>query len=94
MTQVFNLAKQDVAGFDAYARKVIRFFADSPETLEYVLDGLFFIARADGVVHPDWLIARGVSEELIDVATVRMKLINLAYQALTKPIQQLLLSSV
>src|SRR5690242_21345220 len=32
--RLFNLAKQDVAGYDAYARKVARFFADTPDTLE------------------------------------------------------------
>src|SRR5690606_39367617 len=49
--RLFNLAKQDVAGYDAYARKVARFFADAPDTLEHVLDSLFFIATADGLVH-------------------------------------------
>ncbi|NMA99849.1 MAG: DnaJ family molecular chaperone [Phyllobacteriaceae bacterium] len=49
--RLFNLAKQDVAGYDAYARKVARFFQDTPETLEHVLDSLFFIATADGLVH-------------------------------------------
>jgi DnaJ like chaperone protein len=154
--RLFNLAKQDVAGYDAYARKVARFFADTPETLEHVLDGLFFIATADGMVHeaeldylrevsaifgfdevrfeqiaaqhvmlddgvdpymvlglthdaapeevrrvyrqlvsehhPDRLIAKGVPEELIDVATARMSAINLAYQAITKPKAQPLLT--
>jgi DnaJ like chaperone protein len=155
--RVFNLAKQDIAGFEAYARKIARFFHDSPETLEHVLDGLFYIATADGLVHegeleylrdvsaifgfdevrfeqlasqhvqldvgidpymvlglapnadaeeirrvyrqlvaehhPDRLIAKGVPEDLIDVATDRMKSINLAYQALTKPRQTPLLTS-
>jgi DnaJ like chaperone protein len=49
--RVFDLAKQDVAGFEAYARKIARFFSDSPDTLEHVLDGLFYIATADGLVH-------------------------------------------
>lgn len=49
--RLFNLAKQDVAGYEHYARKIGRFFADSPETLEHVLDSLFFIATADGMVH-------------------------------------------
>lgn len=157
VARVFNLAKQDVAGYDAYARKVTRFFADSPDTLEHVLDSLFYIATADGMVHeaelhylksvsdifgfdevrfeqmasqhvrleagidpyailglspdaapdeirrvyrslvaehhPDRLIAKGVPEDLIDVATARMKAINLAYQALTKPAQTPLLTS-
>ena len=157
VARVFNLAKQDIAGYDAYARKVTRFFADSPDTLEHVLDGLFYIATADGLVHeaeldylksvsdifgfdevrfeqlasqhvqleagvdpyavlglaqnapedeirrvyrslvaehhPDRLIAKGVPEDLIDVATDRMKAINLAYQALTKPKQTPLLTA-
>ncbi len=157
IVRVFNLAKQDVAGFDAYARKVTRFFHDSPDTLEHVLDSLFYIATADGMVHeselaylrsvsdifgfddarfeqlasqhvqlqagvdpyavlglapnaepaeirrvyrllvaehhPDRLIAKGVPEDLIDVATARMKSINLAYQALTKPRQAPLLTA-
>lgn len=141
--QVFNLAQQDVAGFEAYARKVVRFFSSSPQTLEHVLDGLFFIASADGLIHeaeldylksvsdifgfdaarfeqlvaqhvvpdsgvdpytvlglvpgtgkdevrrvyrrlvaehhPDRLIAKGVPEELINIATARMSAINQAY---------------
>jgi DnaJ like chaperone protein len=43
--------------------------------------------------HPDRLIAKGVPEDLIDVATARMKSINLAYQALTKPKQTPLLTA-
>jgi len=147
--RVFDLARQDVAGYEAYAKKIGRFFLDAPETLEHVLDGLFFIATADGLVHeaeleylrsvsgffgfddarfeqiaaqhvvleqgvdpytvlglspeanrdevrrvyrrlvaehhPDRLIAKGVPEELIDVATARMSAINRAYEAITKP---------
>ena len=146
--RVFQLAQQDVAGFEAYARKIGRFFSTSPETLEHVLDGLFFIAAADGMIHeaeldylrsvsdifgfdaarfeqlvaqhivveggldpygvlglipgtsreevrrvyrqlvaehhPDRLIAKGVPEELINVATARMQAINQAYAAITK----------
>lgn len=51
VSRVYNLAKQDVAGFDSYARDVARLLADEPTTLEGVLDGLFDIARADGAVH-------------------------------------------
>ena len=155
--RLFDLAKQDVAGFESYARKIGRFFSGSPETLEHVLDSLFFIATADGMVHeaeleylhsvsaifgfdearfeqiaaqhvmldsdidpylvlglapgappeevrrvyrrlvaehhPDRLIAKGVPEDLIEVATARMAAINLAYQAITKPRVQPLLSS-
>lgn len=39
--KLFQLAQQDVAGYDNHAKKIGRFFHDSPETLEHVLDGLF-----------------------------------------------------
>jgi DnaJ like chaperone protein len=51
--RVFNLAKQDVAGFDSYAKQVATLFAPGSDMLENVLDGLFHIAKADGAVHPD-----------------------------------------
>jgi DnaJ like chaperone protein len=146
--RLFKLAQQDVAGYEAYARKVRRFFATSPDTLEHVLDGLFHIASADGMIHeseleylkhvsdifgfddarfeqiaaqhvvldtgvdpyivlglapgadrsevrrvyrtlvaehhPDRLIAKGVPEELIDIATARMQAINSAYNKIIK----------
>ncbi len=49
--RVYNLAKRDIAGFEAYARDVARLFADDPDMLEAILDGLFDIAKADGAVH-------------------------------------------
>lgn len=146
--KLFRLAQQDVAGYETYARKIGRFFHDSPETLEHVLDGLFFIASADGIIHeaeleylksvsgifgfddarfeqlaaqhvvlgddsdpyvvlglaptadraevrrvyrmlvaehhPDRLIARGVPEELLEIATARMAAINQAYARIMK----------
>jgi DnaJ like chaperone protein len=51
VAKVFNLAKQDVAGYDAYARQLARLFADRPQVLEDVIDSLFHIAKADGAVH-------------------------------------------
>ncbi|WP_127142927.1 TerB family tellurite resistance protein [Pelagibacterium montanilacus] len=140
----FALAQQDVAGFDTYARKVRKLFIDSPASLEHVLDALFEIATADGIVHerelaylkaisdifgfddvrfeqiarqhvimpngrrdpyavlglipdatdeelrrtyrrlvaehhPDRMIAKGVPEELMGLATTKMAAINAAY---------------
>lgn len=146
--RIFRLAQQDVAGYESYARKVRRLFEREPDTLEHVLDSLFYIASADGFIHenefeylervsqifgfdearfeqiaaqhvvldtgvdpytvlglmpgadagevkrvyrllvaehhPDRLIAKGVPEELIDVATARMQAINQAYNQITK----------
>ncbi len=51
--RVFNLARQDVAGFDAYARKIAAMFGPSNrDTLRDLLEGLFHIALADGTWHP------------------------------------------
>ncbi len=52
VARVFNLAKQDVAGFELYARQLSKLFKDRQEVLENVLDDLFHIAKADEVVHP------------------------------------------
>ena len=49
--RVFNLAKLDIAGFDTYASQVAKLFPKKPEVLENVLDGLFHIAKADGIIH-------------------------------------------
>jgi DnaJ like chaperone protein len=50
--RIFNLARQDVTGFEAYAAQIAKIFAGNPALLEDVLDGLFEIAKADGVLHP------------------------------------------
>ena len=50
--RVFNLARQDVAGFDAYARKIRAMFgADNREVLTDLMESLFHIAVADGHYH-------------------------------------------
>ena len=50
--RIFNLARQDVAGYEAYAEQIAKLFVGNPAILEDVLDGLFEIAKADGVLHP------------------------------------------
>ena len=49
--RLFDLARQDVAGFETYARRVAALYDDDCCPLEDVLDGLFVIAKADGAVH-------------------------------------------
>ncbi|NWG47447.1 MAG: DnaJ family molecular chaperone [Alphaproteobacteria bacterium] len=49
--RVFNLARKDVAGYEAYARQIARLFDPGAPILEDLLDGLFHIAKADGLVH-------------------------------------------
>lgn len=49
----FDLARQDTAGYEAYAAQIARMYAHQPAVLEDILDGLFEIAAADKVFHPD-----------------------------------------
>lgn len=51
--RVFNLARQDVAGYRDYAQRIQSMFAQDPDTLSDLLEGLFHIAMADGTYHPD-----------------------------------------
>jgi DnaJ like chaperone protein len=49
--RLYNLAKQDVAGYDVYADKVARLLAEEPQLKRDVLEALFHIAAADGIFH-------------------------------------------
>ncbi|MEM7210338.1 MAG: molecular chaperone DjiA [Pseudomonadota bacterium] len=51
--RIFNLARTDVNGFETYARQISRMFSDRPQILSDLLEGLVFIAVADGSFHPD-----------------------------------------
>ncbi len=51
--KVFNMVRQDVAGYEQYARQIASMFRGRPRVLEDLLDGLFHIAQADGVFHPN-----------------------------------------
>jgi DnaJ like chaperone protein len=50
--RIFDLARQDMAGFEHYAGQIAGLFRGNPAMLEDVLDGLFEIAKSDGVLHP------------------------------------------
>lgn len=147
VARIFNLAKQDTAGFESYAKQLARLFGDDPEMLRNILEGLFHIAEADQVIqpseraylqtvaqhfgigeiefrhilsrhcmaerknpyqvlgiapevsdealrthyrklmvenHPDKLIARGLPQEMIDIANRKIAVINQAYDEVQK----------
>ncbi len=52
VARVFNLAKQDVSGYEAYAEQLATMFKGNRKLLEDVLEGLFHIAKADEALHP------------------------------------------
>ena len=62
--RVFNLARQDVAGFDLYARRIKAMYAEDDAPLCDLLEGLFHIAMADGQYH------QNEDAFLRDVATI------------------------
>lgn len=145
--RVFNLARQDVAGFEDYAISIKKMYGENCQPLMDLMDGLFHIAMADGEyhpnedqflhrvaeifdireraframrarfvpdaepdphdvlgvetgapmaeikrayrqlvkdTHPDQMIARGVPEEAVELATKRMAEINAAWEDLQK----------
>ena len=50
--KVFIRSRQDVAGYDIYARGILEMFGPKNEVLCDLLEGLFHIAMADGGYHP------------------------------------------
>jgi len=50
--RVFNLARQDVAGYEEYAKRIRQMFRDTEGPICDLMEGLFFIALADGDYHP------------------------------------------
>lgn len=76
--RVFDMARQATAGFDAYARQIAGLMRDNKPVLSDLLEALFFIAEADGEVHPNELnyiraVARifGFSQSEIDALVYR-----------------------
>jgi DnaJ like chaperone protein len=54
VSRLYALAQQDVAGYQAYASQMAKLCGGSDKdcpVLEDILDGLFHIAKADGLVH-------------------------------------------
>ncbi|QPM91911.1 molecular chaperone DjiA [Pseudooceanicola algae] len=49
--RVFNMARQDVTGFEDYAARIARMFGADNQVLCDLMEGLFHIAVADGTYH-------------------------------------------
>jgi DnaJ like chaperone protein len=52
VARIFNLAKEDVTGYEAFAEELVDVFEGNRKLLEDVLEGLFHIAEADQILHP------------------------------------------
>jgi DnaJ like chaperone protein len=51
--KIINLARQDVAGYETYAAQIAKMFKTEKAVLEDLVEGLFYIAMADGHYHPN-----------------------------------------
>jgi DnaJ like chaperone protein len=51
--RVFDLAKQDVAGYQSYADEIAKLLKDHKKLLQDVLEGLLYVAAVDGALHPE-----------------------------------------
>lgn len=46
--RIFDLCRQDAAGYQEYARQIARLFGEGSPVLEDIMDALFHVALADG----------------------------------------------
>ena len=74
--RVYNMARTEVAGFDAYAAQVARMFKDQPKVLADLLEGLVFIAAADGEYHPGEADFLGAVARIFDIDEVEFRAIR------------------
>jgi DnaJ like chaperone protein len=79
---IYDLAKQDVAGFEHYVDRVVRLYDGEPRVLEDVLDCLFRVAASDGVAHPrelDMLERAATAFGVTPAAFRQMKAVHLGH---------------
>lgn len=70
VARLYNLARQDIAGFESYAGKLAALCGSGQPNcrlLEDILDGLFHIAKADGVLHERELGYLGRVAEIFEI---------------------------
>lgn len=74
VARLYDLAREDTAGFEAYAERLAGLCGSGHRNcamLEDILDGLFHIARADGVVHEREVAFLGRIAEIFGIEEAR-----------------------
>jgi len=82
--RLYQLARQTTRGYESYARRLAKRYRGCPLLLEDVLDGLFHIAAADGVVTGDeltYLVRVGELFGLSPLVFRRLKAVHLGTPA-------------
>lgn len=70
--RLFDLAKRDVAGFEHYADQIAKLFRDAPQLRVDVLESLFHVAAADGILH-------GAEDRYLKIVAARFGLTDEQY---------------
>src|SRR5690606_34658466 len=94
VARLYNLAKGDVAGFEAYARRMAELCGSGMPNcaiLEDILDGLFHIAKADGLLHDKELAFLRRVAEIFDFDEVHFNRIASRHGAVGEPDPHLIL---
>ncbi len=74
--RVYDLAKQDVAGFEAYASQIARLLGEEPDVKRDVFEALLHIATIDWVFHEG-------EETFLRIVAERFGLTDTEYRAIT-----------
>lgn len=74
--KVFNLARQDAAGFEDYARRIRNLFDQDHACFCDLMEGLFHIAIADGEFHPNEDVFLERVAEIFEMDTARFQAIK------------------
>jgi DnaJ like chaperone protein len=76
VARLYNLARQDVAGYEAYAEKMMALCVSCEKNcpiLEDIVDGLFHIAKADGLIHDKEMAFLGRVAEIFGMVEERFE---------------------
>ncbi|MEW5421269.1 TerB family tellurite resistance protein [Amorphus sp. 3PC139-8] len=76
ITRLFRLAQQDVAGFEAYAHRIKSLFPHDHMLRADIVDVLFKIATADGVVHHHELVFLERVAEIFGIEEIEFRRIR------------------
>jgi DnaJ like chaperone protein len=84
VAQIFNMAKQDATGYEAYAEQLASMLKGNRRLLEDVLEGLFHIAKADNVLHPREVEFLGQVAKLFGITETEFGYIKVRHVIVTK----------
>ena len=77
--RIYNLAAEDPAGYETYARQIARALSAEPRLLRDVFDGLFHIAAADGIIHPREDAFLRTVADIFDISAAEFRSIRAAF---------------